>query len=136
MSYNEDVREQSRNKKKSPYVNGKGASSPRFTFISLSPTKEEKVQIKEWSAEFTLVIDALNDIINNRCKVSIGYSEKNDAFTCSCTDLHSTSPNYGVVVTSYAGLPERALFTTLWFIVEKWGDLQEWPKARLTEDDW
>lgn len=136
MSYNEELKEQKKNKAKGGPKRSYSNASPIFIYHNISPTKEQKSIILEWSRESSMTLDALNDVVNHNYNVSIKYSSSNDCFISSVTCMDRESINYAAVATAYASIPDRALVTVLWFVSELWGLDKAWPKTLLSEPDW
>jgi hypothetical protein len=136
MSYDGEMRDAKQKRKPSPKKSDHGGDQPQFRYINVSPTKEQKAQISIWASEYTVVLDALDMVVNQRCNLAVKYSAASDCFVCSCTNLNPVSVNYGAVATSYASQPNRAFFTTLWYVSEVWGVNEEWPRSLSFDPEW
>lgn len=136
MSYNEDVRELKRNKPKARKTYPNGYQQLKFSFHNISLTKEDRTNVLSWASELTLVIDALTAIVGAGFNLSIKYSEPNECFVASLTCMNVDNVNHGSVASAFSSSPDRALFTVLWVVAEKWGTTTLWPKSVVAQDDW
>lgn len=110
-------------------TNGRNPNTPRkksqrfndATFINWSLTVEQKSKIKAWSPTFGEVDDLLSEVIQEGCKVSFGFDDYGQSFTCSIVPQASHKTNYGYILVGRGSTPLKAFKQVLYIHREIFG---------------
>lgn len=106
-----------------------------FQFCDIRLTKEDKKEFEQWAtANAPDAFDLLDSLVNSGVKMSYSWSDANDCYTVSFTDLEEKSQNYQVVLVSRADNFQEALMIGLYkhYVV---CDQGLWP-VKSQESDW
>lgn len=83
--------------------NNNRSNGSNFTFVNSTLSKAEKEILLEWSEENTDDFPTLfDDLITSGHKISFGYRSDQGTVTMSITCLDEESPNYQMILMSYA----------------------------------
>lgn len=97
-------------------TNGKnGSSKPkggnRFNdavFINWSLSADEKATVKGWQPTADELDDIALKIIQESCKITFGYDERGNAFTCSLVPQQGHKTNKGYILVGRGSTPIKA----------------------------
>ncbi len=106
-----------------------------FQFAEIRLTKDDKASFERWATEnLADAPDLLDALVNSGIKVGYSWSDYNDCYSFSLTDLDEKSQNAHVVMTSRADNFQEAMMIALYkHYVLCDGGL--WP-VKSQESDW
>jgi hypothetical protein len=93
----------------------KSSSFSDYTFVNIDLPRSEKPNVDVWASKnFEDIPVFLDDLTTTGHKISMSYSDYNDAFTVSVTCNDTESVNYQKILSSKAGSSWDALVLTLY----------------------
>lgn len=121
-----------------PKARGKGSGKPNFSdfqFSDIRLTKDDKAAFNKWATDHVLdAFDLLDALVNSGVKASYSWSDANDCYSFSLTQLDEKSENAHVVLVSRADNFQEGLMLGLYkhYVVCDGG---LWP-VRSQESNW
>lgn len=119
-------------------TNKRKSAAGRFndaTFINWSLSVEQKQEVKAWSPTSGEVDDLLSEVIQEDCKVTFGYDDFGQSFTCSFVPQAKHKTNYGFILVGRGSTPVKA-FKQAFYIHKSVfsGDWSTYSKGSRTEE--
>lgn len=108
------------------------------SFISLSPTKDEKLEVASiYNQGLIYVLGELCSLVEEGYKLSVKWHVGVSAFQATLTGLEEHEENSGVTMAAYHIDYEKALATLLWGCSTKFSAGASWADATYqTEISW
>ena len=93
------------------------SSKGRFndvTFINWSLSTEQKAAVKAWQPDIEELDDLLAEVVQEHCKITYGYDDFGQCFTCSFVPQPKHKTNYGYILVGRGSTPTKAFKQALY----------------------
>lgn len=105
------------------------------TFINWSLSVEQKQEIKAWSPDGEELDDLLTEIIQENCKVTFGYDDFGQSYTCSLVPQAKHKTNFGFILVGRGSTPVKAFKQSVYIHKSIFaGDWSTYSKGSRTEE--
>lgn len=107
MSYNDDMQEAKRKLRSKPKPETKVSGKSTYAF---HPTLADKAKLAAGAMSLEGAVDILSKLIEQDCKLSVGYAAKTGAYFATIRDSHTLFPDEKSV-SAFHGDVQRALIS-------------------------
>lgn len=105
------------------------------TFINWALSAEQKSAVKAWTPSIGELDDMLSEVIQESCKVTFGYDDFGQSFTCSFVPQAAHKTNYGFILVGRGSTSVKAFKQAVYIHREVFGgDWSSYSKGSRAEE--